>query len=421
MNGDVKSEQNGIFVANRLPWPLVDGWTRRTFHVIRQLAGEWPMKLLVLHAGSMDDLALAKAALGSGVTIEAIRPRPYRRARGVVGSLMSGRPFHVVADWDPQLAQLVKKALTNSDVQLIACAGVNMARYLDLAQDRSVVRVVDTHNIDSLVVDRFASFLDDPLRRAYARVAAPALRKWECTVFRRSTLVLVCSKNEVSTVKNMCPDAHVVSIPNGADIDDAGPTAERARGGARRLLFFGRLDYFPNLDAIQYFCDHMLEPLRNVVPNFQLRIVGAGGNASLQALVDRHAELELVGFVADIGAELRAADAVIVPLRSGGGTRLKILEALAAGCAIVSTSAGAEGLEVIDGSHLLLRDDPASFVDAVRDVLASDELARRLGEQGRALAREQYSWNGIGSSLRARVRTLLEAAADNRSLVAHDA
>jgi glycosyltransferase involved in cell wall biosynthesis len=397
-----------VFIANRLPWPLIDGWSRRTFHIVHQLSLEWPTKLLVLHGGDVSDVTDALAAFGEGVSIEFIRPRKYRRARGVLGSLVSGRPFHVAADWDARLARLVASAVSAHGVEVIACAGVNMASYIDLPRGSQISDVVDTHNIDSLVVDRFSSFLDDPLRRAFSKLAAPKLRTWEERVFARSALVLVCSGDEVSIVKSSTPSARVFSVPNGAQIAFSGRRVEDAPNKHPVLLFFGRLDYFPNVDAVDFFCAQILDPLRRLVPAFRLRIVGAGSDTSMRALVDRHSELELVGLVDDIGAELALADAAIVPLRSGGGTRLKILEALAAGCPVVSTTAGAEGLEVTDDLHLLLRDDAESFASAIQSVIEDSKLAQRLSQAGRALAEERYSWDGIGNSMRQLVRDTIE-------------
>lgn len=398
------SEPTAVFIANRLPWPLIDGWSRRTFHVVQQLAREWPTKLLVLHSGSISDVADALSAFGENVSIDFVRPRAYRRARGVVGSLMTGRPFHVAADWDAGLARLVKSSVSTSEVEIVVCAGVNMASYLDLVKGNGVSNIVDTHNIDSLVVDRFSSFLDDPLRRTFSKLAAPKLRKWETQVFARSALVMVCSGDEVSLVKKMSPEARVYSVPNGAQITVSSNRGERSKNSRPTLLFFGRLDYFPNVDAVEYFCAQIIDPLRQLVPNFRLRVVGAGGSAGMQALIARHPEIELVGLVDDIQAELSLADAAIVPLRSGGGTRLKILEALAAGCPVISTSIGAEGLDVVNDIHLLLRDDPNTFASAIQSVVEDDQLAQRLSFAGRSIAAERYSWDGIGASMRHLIR-----------------
>ena len=410
MSATSRTTGRALFLANRLPWPLIDGWSRRTFHIIAQLAEEWPVHLLVFSDGDRTRLAEAQAALGGNVTIQSIRRRPLRKLRGLGGSLFRNRPFHVAADSDRTFATAVSSLLQAGDVRLIGCAGVNMAGYFALDPQHTAMHLVDTHNIDSLVVDRFASLIQDPLRRAFATLSGPQMRAWERKVFTESDLVLVCSTSEIALAHSLAPRAAVHCVPNGADVSV--PPASRApRSGAAtspQLLFFGRLDYFPNVDALDYLRSAMLEPLRARVPGFRLRVVGAGDVTAIESMFRDVPEVTVVGFVESLSEELRDADAVLVPLRTGGGTRLKILEAMAAGRPVVSTVIGAEGIDARDGTEILLRDDPTAFVNAVAMVIADREAADRLGAAARRRIIERYSWDGIGRGLRSLVTTQLQ-------------
>ena len=364
---------SALFLANRLPWPLADGWARRTFHVVRQLAEQWPVQLLVFAHDDPARLADARAAFGDAVEIRVLPLRPMRRLRGVAGALLRNRPYHVSADSDARMNDAVTKALGGGTVEVLACAGVNMAGYFALDPAHRALHVVDTHNIDSLVVDRFASLIKDPLRRAFATLSGTQMRAWEQHVFSTADLVLVCSDSEVGLARERAPKAAVHCIPNGAELGPVPPASAGAdvvdaqTTAAPSLLFFGRLDYFPNVDALHFLKASMLEELRRQLPGFRLRIVGAGNLDAIRTLFADVPEADVVGFVDSLDGELHRADAVIVPLRTGGGTRLKILEAMAAGCPIVSTTIGAEGIDARDGHELLLRDEPQAFAAATAE------------------------------------------------------
>lgn len=410
MTQATSASQTGLFLANRLPWPLVDGWSRRTFHVIRQLAMEWPVHLIVLSDGDQARLRDAQAAFGSSITIQSVRRRALRRLRGLRGSILQNRPFHVAADSDAAFADAVRTFLRTNDVRLIGCAGVNMAEYLALDEGHRSLHLVDTHNIDSLVVDRFASLATDPFRRAFLAIAGPQMRAWEQQVFAKADLVLVCSKSEIALARALSPEAAVHCVPNGAEVQMLPAHAPHETiSRPARLLFFGRLDYFPNVDALRFLRESMLDELRRQLPGFHIRIVGAGDTSAITALFRDAPEVEVVGFVDSIGDELRDADAVLVPLRTGGGTRLKILEAMAAGRPVISTTIGAEGIDATDGFDILLRDQPDEFVAAVAAVIADPQLAHRLGVAAHGTIVTHYSWDGIGSSLRKLVASHLDA------------
>ena len=327
--------------------------------------------------------------------------------RGLVGSLMQNRPFHVAADTDRAYKEAVSAYLRANDVGLIGCAGVNMAGYFALDAEHNALHLIDTHNIDSLVVDRFASLAKDPFRRAFLALAGPQMRAWEQQVFASADLVIVCSDSEIALARALAPDAAVHCIPNGADVEPApARTLNAPASQPARLLFFGRLDYFPNVDALEFLRSSMIEDFRRELPGFRIRIVGAGETAATKALFRDVPEVDVVGFVDSINDELQNADAVIVPLRTGGGTRLKILEAMAAGRPVISTTIGAEGIAATDGVDILLRDQPGEFVSAVTTVIHDRVYAEKLGSAARRTITARYSWDGIGTSL----RNLVEAS-----------
>lgn len=393
-----------VFVANRLPWPLSDGWARRTFHVLEALAAEWPAHFIAYHAGDAAereaDRAAVEAAFNGRVTVEVL-PRPsYRSARGVIGSVVRNQPFHIAANTDKAFRDAVSRAMRAGPVSVWGCAGVYMAHYMPAARP-GLVRLIDTHNIESLAVERQARFTQNTLRRWYTSRTAGQLEVLERDRFAASDIVVVCSRDEIPIALERSPRCTAEVVANGVDLTRFDGVRAPV---ANTLLFFGRLDYFPNVDAVRYFVESIAAPLVARAPNVRLRIVGAGDTTAVREMAAPFPWIEVVGEAPDIVAELLRATAVIVPLRFGGGTRLKILEALATRAPIVSTTIGAEGIDARDGEQLLLRDTPDGFVDATVSLLTDSAAATRMGNAARALAESHYSWDAIGSGLRDLVR-----------------
>jgi glycosyltransferase involved in cell wall biosynthesis len=184
-------------------------------------------------------------------------------------------------------------------------------------------------------------------------------------------------------------------VPNGVNVTQFVPS--EAPVDSDTLVFFGANNYFPNHDALLYFIDDILPKIVDRRPNVKLQIVGPGVQPAVQAKQSKH--VEIVGFVDDLMPYLERASAIVVPLRIGGGTRLKIVEAMAKSKAIVSTSIGAEGIDVTHERDVLLGDTPADFADLVVRVLEDPDLAAGLGRKARQLAETRYSWEAIVAQL----------------------
>jgi len=241
--------------------------------------------------------------------------------------------------------------------------------------------------------------------------------RYEARALRRFDGVLAVSDADRQSFARLYPDAvrrpiHVVQT--GVDTDYFTPTHEPPR--ASHIVFTGSMDWLPNEDAMLFFCDQVLPRIRAEMPAARLSIVGRAPTPAVRRLADA-AAVRVTGRVDDVRPFMSEAAVYVVPLRIGGGTRLKIFEAMAMGKAVVSTTVGAEGLPVISGEHLLLADDPAAFARAVTTLLRDATLRARLGCAARSLVLERYDWSAVAGSMEDALERIAVGRADDERVV----
>jgi glycosyltransferase involved in cell wall biosynthesis len=272
--------------------------------------------------------------------------------------------------------------------------------------------VLGEHNVEWDLNRQVAERERGLIRRLYGGMDWRKLRREEEQAWRDHDGVTVCSPNDLERLAAVAPAARAAVIPNAVDLEHYRPLPTHPAPDPRTIVFFGSQGYAPNADAILHFLDRIWPQVQARAPEPRLEIIGPGAPPEVQAR--RGPQVEVAGFVDDLRPRLARAAVVIAPLRMGGGTRLKILEAMAMGRPVVSTSLGAEGLEVEHGVELLLADTPETFAAAVGDLLADPERARRIGEAARARVEQQYSWRAASERFEAFARELLSPAEQAR-------
>jgi polysaccharide biosynthesis protein PslH len=386
-----------IVLANRLPFPIDDGWKTRTFHIIRGLVRHADVTLLCFHQGGSNVVDEFTRSLDGQVRVVTVPAPSEHTFRNLLLGLVTGKPVYV---WNMRSGAYrdALRDLLRSDRPTIAIAELTyMYEYLR-EMPRKTLRVIDTHNIDSLVLTRYARTLSRRSRAIYAALTARKVRRLEAEVFSEVDRVWVCSETEIEAAVRIAPTARVESVPNGVDTGAFAPLPT-ITPAARQLLFFGRLDYEPNRDALQFFVGEILELIRRQEPGVEFVIAGAGDSRFATGLAARSTGVRVLGRVDDLPAVLAEATVIVVPLRMGGGTRLKILEALSMARPVVSTTLGAEGLLLGSGEHLLLADTSADFAEAVIRLLRNQALCQTLGNAGRAVVERMYSWDVVHTKL----------------------
>jgi glycosyltransferase involved in cell wall biosynthesis len=282
----------------------------------------------------------------------------------------------------------LNELLRTTTFDLVHVDSLDLARYLPACQALPVVCV--HHDIESELLRRRAVVERNRWKRRYLDLQSRWMADVEHRWCDRIALNVVCSDTDRRRLQLLSPLARVMVVPNGVDTETFRPDGAAGSG----VAFVGGTSPFPNLDALDYFCEQMLPHLRRVHAHVPVRWIGRASAEQQQFYRERHG-VELTGYVDDARLPMGEAACHIVPLRIGGGTRLKILNAWAMGKAVVSTSCGCEGLQASDGENILIRDDPRSFASAVAEVLEDHSLRVRLGTAGRATVERLYGWEAI--------------------------
>ena len=255
--------------------------------------------------------------------------------------------------------------------------------------DLGVPVVYFSHNVEHMIWRRLRDAESHPLRRTLLDIESRKMARAEAQVCSSSAATLTVSEEDCQTLKSIEPDARIAPIPTGVDITYFQPDRSAELDG--HLVFSGSMDWYPNEDAVIHFADEVLPLIQRQRPDVTFSIIGRKPSARVRELASRPG-IGVTGTVDDVRPHVRAGTVQVVPIRIGGGTRLKIYEALAMGQAVVSTTIGAEGLDVEPQTHLELADDATSMSDVVLALLGDESRRRALGDAGRELVASKYAW-----------------------------
>ncbi len=330
---------------------------------------------------------------------DALRPVHWERTASRALGLLGGLPLDVVRMRTPDLKRALKDLLTTRRIDVVQIEYGAMAGYLPVIRRASPETkvVVDELEVTSIAIDRrMKSESRSPQRM---RRQANCWKRFERKVWKASDAVLAMSESEGAYIARVAGSGKARIVPNGVDIDffrfrsaDATVTP-----GPPRLLFVGNLHHRPNAQGIEVFLRTSWPGLAETFPKLELHVVGPGASEELRARRGRRVIFH--GYVEDVRPHFAAATLMVVPIFSGGGTRLKVLEALASGTPLVSTSLGCEGLSIANGREALLADSASDFQNAVAALLRQPERRAALAEAGRRLVEERYSWASICGDL----------------------
>jgi glycosyltransferase involved in cell wall biosynthesis len=384
-----------MFVTWGPPLPADRGARVRDLALISRVAAARPTGLLALLGSAGQEYGLAPLSdslqsVRTAVVAERLR-LPPRLGEGGPRTPLACAPF-----LDDAAVEAFATAVERERPALVQLEHWFLAPLLEvLAGPGRPAAVLSLHNVASAQY-RAQARSSPPWRAAGDRLKLRLALGVERRVLPRFDAVVCVSERERELAAATAPGSSVEVVPNGVDCRRLRPLPDR--GGAKAVLFVANLEYRPNLEAAEWLCRGVLPALARARPEATVKLVGPGGGRRLASL-GRIPGVELTGPVDDLASHYGDAGVAVAPLLAGGGTRLKVLEAMALGRPVVSTSIGCEGLGVTPGEHLLVADDPERFAEAIARLLGSAAERASLASAGRALVEREYDWGRCASAL----------------------
>jgi len=372
--------------------PVDTGGKIRSFNIIRHLTKIHEVTLLSYYGGHRDlayESAITERLPGAETIHTAAPEGAIAQSLDYLLRLPSAAPYAVRKFTHPRVREAVRRRLTDGSADVSVCDFLSAS--LNFPDNLPSPVVLFQHNVETMLWRRMASVEASSLRRLSCRIEARKMAAYEAAALKKFQHVIAVSdhdRREMLTLAAGCP---ITVVPTGVDTEQY-QIVPSVSGNTPVIVFTGSMDWEPNIDGVEYFCRDIWPAVVAEFPHARFQIVGRNPHERVRRLASD--SVEVTGTVSSIADYLRAATLVIVPLRIGGGTRLKIFEAMAMAKALISTSIGAEGLDVTNGRDLLIADAAASFATAILRLLR-DPGARRTFETNAAALAARYDWSQI--------------------------
>jgi glycosyltransferase involved in cell wall biosynthesis len=381
-----------LYLMGKAPRPISSGDALRNWVLLqatRSIATQLDLITLPqapgpgVASGLAEVQAICDRATVVGRPIGRVLSAPVNRAL-----TLAGRPYYHASGNLPDVRRAVREHLRGTTYDLVVLSQL----YLGSALPDDVLprTVYDTHNVHHLRLGEGLARVPGLPRVLQDRVLAK-VQAQETRLLRRVPLTIACSAPDAAALQEMCPQARIELVPNGVEVAER---TDRPAGTGSRPLFLASLDATPNIEGLEYLVDRVLPALR---ADIRVAVAGSNPRPSVRAILDRAGDrVEFLGQVPDARATMRSARALLVPLLTGGGTRLKVLEAFAVGLPVVTTSKGVEGIPARHGVHALVADSPAAFADAITSVVDAPDGRTDLAENAHRLVAAEYDQNALG-------------------------
>jgi glycosyltransferase involved in cell wall biosynthesis len=319
-----------------------------------------------------------------------------RQIPNILKSLVAGEPLYVKYVKSAAMKTAITDMINTRHIDLIHFDDQYITANFEFDNKSNIKKTVTYHDIDSTKYLRIYKIETNIRKKMMLLLDLFLLKKWEQALVKKADLSIVMSHIDAKTLKSRAIGANITVIPNGVDTEIF--LFDHGDNMSNTISFFGNMDYFPNQDAVFYFYQQILPIIRHKKPEVKFIVVGRNPSRKLQDLAN-DPNIIVTGNVDNVIPYYYKSSVAVVPLRAGGGTRLKILEAMALGRPVVSTSIGCEGLEVVDGEHLLIADHPEQFAEKTVRLLTDRQLYQHISTNGRQLVETRYDWDKIAGRL----------------------
>jgi polysaccharide biosynthesis protein PslH len=397
--------------------PVQNGGNIRTYHVLRYLSERHQLTFYSYYGGVPDpgyERELQRQLPGA-VAVCTGKRELSGVARGLdyLSHLGAHAPYAVSRFAGARVQKQLQTWFREQRYDVAVCDFLDAA--INFPGRLNIPSVLFQHNVESEIWRRHADTAGNPVKKMLYRMEFRKMLRYERAAVRKFQHVIAVSENDRALMTKWVDGDRVTVVPTGVDLAQYRPAPNPLDISAPLVTFVGAMDWEPNVDGVEYFCAEVWPAIKAEVPQARLRIVGRNPDRRVQKWasnsINNDNSIEVTGRVPSVVEHLRQSAVIIVPLRIGGGTRLKIYEAMATGKAVVSTTIGAEGLDVHHGHDIMLADDPRSFAQAVIMLLRDPELRRRY-ENAAAETAARYDWPAIGE----RFSEVLQSAAEKKSV-----
>jgi polysaccharide biosynthesis protein PslH len=393
--------------------PLDTGGKIRSYQILKNLAAVNSVTIFTFYPEHPDDQhfqlrEILEEVICCPLRIP-VRARGFQDRAAYLVNLITLQPYSIAKYSDRTTASKLAELARTRNYDVLICdfpfAGG------DFPWASSHPKILFTHNVEAQIWQRHYEVAHNPFWRAVCWREWKTMGRAEQSYARRADHVLTVSDHDKTFFSHYVPEKRITTIPTGVDVDYFSPCFEEEQD--QDIVFVGSMDWLPNEDAAFYFCEQILPRIRKQLPNTTFWIVGRRPSGRLQNELGREGNgVKVTGTVDDVRPYLRRGAVVVVPLRVGSGTRLKIFEAMACGKAVVSTTLGAEGLPVTPGVDIVLADDPEEFARNVIELCRDASRRREIASQARRLVEERYSWRIVANHFQA---VLEQVITENRS------
>jgi glycosyltransferase involved in cell wall biosynthesis len=378
-----------LILTPSLPYPPIWGFGIRVYEFVRLLARRHDVSLVTYAEPGDEEKINAVAAICSNVHTVLRTPETERRKRlSQLSSVFLRDSYQRRRLRSPAMQTMLDELMKREHFDVVQIESSQLAGF---TFDPRAVTVLDEHNIEYELLYRMYSTEVSPLRRMYNWLEYLKFKREEVSSWQSVCGVVSTSAREELIMRQAAPGTPLLVGPNAVNVEYFCPSDEPISANA--LVMTGLMHYRPNIDGAVYFVREILPHIHASRPNVVFYIVGAGATTELKRLVGEN--VVVTDTVADVRPYVYKSAVFVVPLRMGGGTRLKVLEGMSMKKAVVSTSVGCEGIDVSNGEHLLVVDEPRAFADAVLQLLADRERRLALGRAGRALVERHYRWDTV--------------------------
>jgi glycosyltransferase involved in cell wall biosynthesis len=389
---------NILIVTDYLPYPSISGDTIRVYNLIQRISRVHEITLLVLFDSPefKDSISHLMEFCRQVTVVDHHWPDPLTCLPDMFQYLMEGKPMELRLLYSQQMGELIDRLTSEQDFDIVQIEHSRLALYRDNISPKSnCASILTFHNVAYDQSDRISHIEKNQMDRFRSWIFSHQIKSWEPAYAGNFDRCITVSDVDRKNLLGQNPDLAIEVVPNGTDTKKFQPL----EGGQTvpTLLFIGSMSYAPCVDGAVYFCHEILPYIRELIHDIQVWIVGASPSAQVTQLANE--SVHVTGYVEDIVPFYKKSMVSIVPIRAGGGTRLKILEAMAFGRPVVSTTIGCEGLDVINGEHLLVADDPRKFAEQTIRLLKDKSLYCRIAENARDLVVNKYDWDVIADDL----------------------